>query len=353
MPIAHLSLAPMRSIAVLAAAVALAAALLTGCGADEPTTAAPSRSAPTPTAPSTGPVDVSLDSVGGDPAALVAGVDGDRIMADVRALAKTPRDPSANAEQAAAAAKYVETQLRDAGLEPKKIDVTAQGVTLPTVWAEIPGTQCSDRVFVLTGHYDTVPGSPGADDDASGIAGMLETARILAGARLPATVVVAGVPFEEQGSPYAGSAVLATELIRHQHRDVFGMVSAEMLGYASTTPNADGRIGDFLNILGYPDAEQLVQIFDRANTEWAGGAKVEVETVPATESFISRSDHEAFHMRGIPAAFATDGANFRTPYYHTAQDVPQNISTDFFAGAVRSLVAGTIGMAGRTAACDG
>lgn len=348
----HVSRGRMRCTTVLGISAVLVVTALTGCGAgaSHPTSPGPSASRATPTAP---PVDTSLDSVTGDPAGLVARVDGDRIMNDIRTLAKTPRDPAENRDQTVAAAEYVKTQLQDAGLAPKTIDVMLRDTALPTVWAEIPGTQCSDRVFVLTAHYDTVLGSPGADDDASGVAGVLETARILADAHLPATVVVAAVPFEEEGSPYAGAAALATELIEQQHRDVFGMVSAEMLGYASTKPDAEGKVGDFLNVLGYPDAEQLVQIFDHANTEWAGGAKAQVGTVPETESFISRSDHAAFHLKGVPAAFATDGANFRTPYYHTPQDVPENISTDFFAGAVRTLIAGTIGVAGRTAACEG
>lgn len=342
----------MRQSVALAGAAVLAATMLTGCSSGGAPHASRSASS-SPEASSAAPVDASLDSVTGDPAALVARVDGKRIMADVRTLAKTPRDPAEHPKETLAAAEYVKAQLKDAGLAPKTIDVTVSGTTLPTVWVELPGTQCSDRVFVVTAHYDTVPGSPGADDDASAVAGVLETARILAGSHLPATVVLAAVPFEEEGSPYAGAAALADELIKKQHKDVFGMVSAEMLGYATTKKNAAGKVGDFLNVLGYPDAEQLVQIFDRANTQWAGGAKVQAATVPETETFISRSDHAAFHARGVPSAFATDGANFRTPYYHTPQDVPENISTAFFAGAVRTLVAGTIGMAGRTAACTG
>ena len=84
-----------------------------------------------------------------------------------------------------------------------------------------------------------------------------------------------------------------------------------------------------------------------------GGTKLDAGTVPESESYISRSDHAAFHERGVQAAFATDGANFRTPYYHTPEDVPAHIVQPFLVGAVRTLVAGTIGMAGRPAACGG
>ncbi len=350
---------PVGTVTVVLVAILLAAcSSAAGSSASGPGGSATDRPVDTPSTSSTastggGGVDASLSSVKGDPQALVRRVRPARLMHDIRTLARTPRHVVDDHGRALAAARHIETELDRAGLRPHRIDVTADGVTLPTVWAQIRGTQCPDRVFVLTGHYDTVPGSRGADDDASGVAGMLETARVLAHATLPATVVVAGVPFEEDGMPYPGSSALATELLDHQKREVIGMVSAEMLGYALPKPAADGDPGDYLYLLGYQDAKQLVQIFDRANTAWAGGAKLDAGTVPETESYISRSDHAAFHTHGVPAAFATDGANFRTPYYHTPEDVPAHIVRPFLTGAVRTLVAGTIGMAGRTTACAG
>lgn len=284
-------------------------------------------------------------------AELVAQVDVDRIMGDVEILAATPRDPVENPAETRAAADYVETEFQAAGLAPQTLDVELGGNTLPVVYAEVPGTECPERVFVLVGHYDTVPGSPGADDNASGVAATLETGRILAGSPQPATVVVAGLPFEEYGPPYPASRALGQHLL-DDDREIVGMLSAEMLGYALPEPEGEDP-GDYLMILGYEGAEDLVGTFERAATEWVPGFTARSGTYPPDESFIDRSDHAAFHDLGMPAAFATDGANFRTPHYHQDADVPDNIVVDFFGDSVRTLVGGTAAMAGQDLDGDG
>ncbi len=311
-----------------------ATALLAACSGDPQP-----RSAGAPSS-STGPT-ASVDP------GVVREVSRQRIMADVRAIATGPRDTGAGLPAARAAASYVDAELAAAGLDVRRTDVTRSGVTLPVVWAEIEGSECAERVFVVTGHYDTVPGTPGADDDASGVAGMLETARILAGAGLPASVVVAAVPFEES-MDYAGSRALAAELTGRAGTTVVGMVSAEMLGYALPPEEDPESEGDVLNVVGYDDTEALVDAFRGA--EAMGGAEVVGESDSST-SYVGRSDHAAFHDAGVRGVMATDGANFRTPHYHQPSDTPDNIVPGFFTRAVRTLVKGTVTMAAR--ACAG
>src|SRR3954454_8605436 len=121
-----------------------------------------------------------------------------RLGADVDAL----DEPRGTAQYPAAlrAAAHVAGQLRNAGYTPRFDDVTAgNGQVLPNVIADLPGTGCSDVVFVVGAHYDTVNASPGADDNASGVAGMLEMARVLRARPLPMTVRFVGFPFEEIG----------------------------------------------------------------------------------------------------------------------------------------------------------
>ena len=268
-------------------------------------------------------------------------------MADVRAIATGPRDSGAGLPAARAAASYVDDELAAAGLDVRRTDVTRSAVTLPVVWSEIEGSECAERVFVVTGHYDTVPGTYGADDDASGVAGVLETARILADAGLPATVVVAAVPFEES-MDYAGSRALAAELTGRPGTTVVGMVSAEMLGYALPPEEDPASEGDVLNVIGYDGTEALVDAFRGA--EPMGGAEVEGESDSST-SYVGRSDHAAFHDVGVPGVMATDGANFRTPHYHQPSDTPDNVVPGFFTRAVRTLVKGTTTFASE--ACAG
>src|SRR5258708_2266469 len=105
--------------------------------------------------------------------------------------------------------------------------VDGQGVSLPAIWAEIGGSQ-TDTVFVFAAHYDTVSASPGADDNASGVAGLLEIARVLKDNPLPSTVVLAALPFEETGA-FEGSIALATPLNAMSH--ITGMISIEIIGF--------------------------------------------------------------------------------------------------------------------------
>lgn len=310
--------------------------VVTACSG-EPSSTAPSTTTPTPTtrvAPEVG---------------LVQQVSRSRIMADVRAIATGPRDIGPGLPAARAAASYAGAELAAAGLDVRRIDATHSGVTLPVVWAEIEGSECADRLLVVTGHYDTVPTTPGADDDASGVAGMLEVARIVGDAGLPATVVVAAVPFEES-MDYAGSSALADELTGRPDTTVVGMVSAEMLGYALPPAEDTDGTGDTLNLIGYDDTEALVDAFRGA--EAMGGAEVVGESDSST-SYVGRSDQQAFHVRGVPAAMATDGANFRTPHYHQPSDIPDNIVPAFFTSAVRTLVKGTVTFASRACGAAG
>lgn len=312
------------------------------------------------TAPELPTIDVSGLSDRATP--LVGAVRPDRAFADVSTLARTPRNPGQNPDETRAATAYIRRELTEAGLDVHMIPVEVGGITLPVVWAEIAGKRCATDVFVLTGHYDTEPGTPGADDDASGVAAVLETARVLAAAEPDASVVVAGLPFEEEGMPYPASRALGEQL-RKDGRTIVGMVSAEMLGYAAPEPQGDDP-GDTLLLLGYEGAEGLVATFRAAakawtttNEDWGG---VEAGTYPPETDFIDRSDHAAFHALEVPAAFATDGANFRTPHYHQPSDTPDNIVRPFFAGAVRTIVGGTFAMAsldtdgdGQAQACAG
>lgn len=267
-------------------------------------------------------------------------------MDDISTLAATPRHPVDDPTETMAAAEYLDAELTAGGLDVQRIDVTVlvgggAGVTLPVIWAEL-GAGGDAPTFVLTAHYDTVSGSPGADDDASGCAGVLEVARVLAraiddGLTLATTVVVAGLPFEEYGPPYPASRALGEALLA-EGRPLTGMLSAEMIGYAQPAETLDDP-GDTLLLLGYEGAEALVAQFADAAERFAvlptGGG-----TFPADTDFIDRSDHAAFHALGVPAMFATDGANFRTPHYHRASDTPDTIVEPFLLACAQTILGG-------------
>lgn len=272
--------------------------------------------------------------------ARVSAVDQQRLMAHVERLAAAPRDNSDGGRAAQAAADYAEQQLRSYGLEVATIAVSADGVELPVVWTEIGGGRCQgEPTYVLVGHYDTVAGSPGADDNASGTAAVLETARVLAKARLPISVTLAVLPFEEPGPPFRGAMALQSTLQSGAgKRTILGAVSAEMVGFSSPDL-VDGQRQDVLYLLGYQGSETLVTTFAAASARWGAG-NVVARTVPADNPFIWRSDHAAFHDAGIPAAMATDGGETRNPNYHKDSDRPDTLSPEFLAEATRTFVGG-------------
>ncbi|NNG37346.1 M28 family peptidase [Nakamurella aerolata] len=284
-----------------------------------------------------------------DIGARVDAVDERRLMAHVERLAASPRDNTDSGRAAQAAADYSAQQLRNYGVEVNTIPVQAEGIELPVVWTEIGGQRCpGTATYVLVGHYDTVPGSPGADDNASGTAAVLETARVLAKAGLPISVTLAVLPFEEPGPPFRGALALLSALQTGETgRRVLGAVSAEMVGFSSPEL-VDGERQDVLYLLGYQGAETLVTTFAAASDRWGAG-NVVARTVPADNPFIWRSDHAAFHDAGIPAAMATDGGETRNPNYHKDSDRPDTLSPAFLAEATRTFVGGLAALSARSA----
>lgn len=297
---------------------------------------------PTPSSP------VDLGPVPGDPTAVAAAVDADRLVAHVRTLAVGPRHPWSDLAATRAAASYVEEQLRSRGAAPAALDVTHDGVTLPALWSTVPGAPHDEgdgarRTVVLVAHYDTVASSPGADDNASGVAGLLEIARVLPRDLLAADVVLAAVPFEERPGDLAGSAALAALLTGDPGLDVVAAVSAEMLG-CSTVPRVTGDTGEDLLLIGYPGTDTLVDLLVAAAGAWSPG-RVRGLAVPRHVPEIDRSDHASFHRRGVPAVMATDGAEFRNRHYHQPSDTTETVDPTFLAGSTASLAVGLMALA--------
>ena len=271
------------------------------------------------------------------PAAL-GEVQDRRLREDVDAL----DEPRGTAQYASAlrAAAFVATELAEAGLNVRFDNVTAgNGQTLPNVIADLPGTGCSEKVFVVGAHYDTINTSPGADDNASGVAGMLEMARVLRSRPLPMTVRFIGFAFEEIG--LVGSRQAATQLA-NAGTDVVGMVSLEMIGYTATADDSFlGVPNDYLATVGDPQSALLARVFGAAHYEYllhrfAPAAVID----PVTLGDVLRSDHAPFWAAGFPALLITDTANFRNPNYHQATDTKDTLDYGFLTDSTKATLAG-------------
>jgi Zn-dependent M28 family amino/carboxypeptidase len=199
---------------------------------------------------------------------------------------------------------------------------------------------------ILVGaHFDTVPGSPGADDNASGVAVLLELARLLseAGANYPIRLVA--FDLEEYG--LLGSAAYARQL-RKQGQNLRLMLSLEMLGYCNPAPDSQ-KYPPFLDAV-YPSTGDFIALIGNLSTlgdlrhlhreMLDNGTKCEFLPVPLQGYPVPdtrRSDHSPFWDRGYKAIMVTDTANMRNPYYHSPRDTIDTLDLDFLASVCQGL----------------
>lgn len=280
----------------------------------------------------------------------------DRLRAHVSALAGE-RHPVSSPVALAQAAGYLADRFQHLGLALSAHAFDAHGRTFRNVVATRPGTDRAAPPLLIAAHYDTVAGSPGADDNASGLAVLLETARNLTGRPLAREVRFVGFCLEEES--LLGSRAYAAHL-RETHQPILGMVALECVGYANTRPGSQRvptgvpipvpTTGDFLGVIGNNAAAPLIE----ALTQAASGLVPALTTVPLLvpgrgESLpdTRRSDHAAFWDRDYPALMLTDTADFRNPHYHRPTDTIETLDFIFMEQVAECLTAATL----RLAAC--
>jgi peptidase M28-like protein len=182
----------------------------------------------------------------------------------------------------------------------------------------------SDGKVVIGAHYDVRGPYPGADDNASGVAALLEIARLLRGAALPGRVELAFYSNEEYGLLGSAEHARSTGKVR-------AMISLEMLGcfgLPQRFPFAALKLlypsrGDYIVVVGRPRDMALVRSVKRAL--WTNGASARSIDAPEWIPGIGDSDHSSFWRAGARAAMVTDTAWYRNPRYHTAADTPETL----------------------------
>jgi Zn-dependent M28 family amino/carboxypeptidase len=220
----------------------------------------------------------------------------------------------------------------------------------------------ADEEVVIAAHYDHIPGCAGADDNASGVAGVLEAARVLAPASFERTLVVACWDQEEVG--LIGSSVFAKAAFDRSVPVVVNF-NFEMIGFTSDEPRsqsvpagfdllfpdayrqveANGFRGDFVALVADEGARVAVTALDR-HAERIGlpAVVLELEAQLVNSPLVGdlrRSDHAAFWNFGFPAIMLTDTSNFRYANYHCAggEDSVDLLDHDFAASIVEATVA--------------
>ena len=248
----------------------------------------------------------------------------------------------------AATAGYIRTAFEEAGYEVNIQSFPSHGLSVNNLEAVLPGHGAADEIIVVGAHYDSVADSPGADDNASGVAALLELARLLAGTALPRSVRFVAfaneeAPFfygDEMGSNrYAARAQVQGERIE-------AMLSLETLGYYTDQPGSQQYPFPFS--LFYPDTGNFIgfvgNLSSRALVRRAIGAfrattsfPSEGVAAPSGMEGVHWSDHWSFWEAGYDAVMVTDTATFRYPHYHEPEDTPDKIDFVRTARVVKGI----------------
>lgn len=197
------------------------------------------------------------------------------------------------------------------------------GGTYYNVVATKLGTVYPDQEYIVGGHYDSVS-NPGADDNASGVASVLEAARILSQYESDCTIRFVGFDMEEAG--LVGSSAYVDD---HYADDILGMISADMLAF-EPGPGAGSAL-----IYGRTASDPIKNTLASAVTTYGQGM------TPNVQGRLDASDHVPFEARGFQACLFIEGATWMNPFYHTANDnVEQagNINYDFARRMTRVMV---------------
>jgi len=247
------------------------------------------------------------------------------------------RDPYHGYLKLEQVAQYIEKEFTKTGLDVKEDHFQWEGKSYKNIVAEKTGITSPHRVLILGAHYDTVPGSPGADDNSSAVALLLEVARDIQALPLDNTVRLIAFSLEE--CDYAGSTHYV-ESLKESGEEILGMISVEMVGF--TSPRQDypsylnrkhyPNVGDFIAVIGNERSKRLLERVCQSFRNGVSQLPLEFLIVPGNGEGMEEvrlSDHSAFWNQGLPALMITDTGFLRNPNYHLASDKIETLNFEF------------------------
>jgi Zn-dependent M28 family amino/carboxypeptidase len=242
--------------------------------------------------------------------------------------------------------------------------------TWHNIIVNIPGSELPNEVVLIGAHFDAVPGAPGADDNGTGTAALLEVARVLKDHPTKRTIRLVFFNLEECG--LIGSSRYVTQArpdwkgskneagqAQPPKEKIVGMVSLEMLGYFSDEPNSQKSplppvkdvfdpptVGDTIAVVGLKGDQAFISKLTGGMQKNAPGLKLTVvDFLPFPIPDMTRSDHRPFMLAGIPAVMVTDTANFRNPNYHQPTDTVETIDAKRFTLVAKAIAGATYDLA--------
>jgi Zn-dependent M28 family amino/carboxypeptidase len=253
------------------------------------------------------------------------------------------------------AASYIANHFQAAGARVSKQTFEARGRSYTNVIGKFGPNDSLEPILVIGAHYDAFGETgalPGADDNASGTAGLMEIARLLSDAPLRTPVMLVAFANEEPpifGSEDMGSAVHARSLVDAE-RPVRGMICLEMIGYFSEEQSWPNWLfdlvypssGDFIGVAGSWSDWRLARTVKRA-IAGTGGIRVVSFTGPRETS--DASDHRNYWSHGWQAVMITDTAFLRNPNYHTRNDTAETLDYERMSRVVDGVANAVIHLA--------
>jgi Zn-dependent M28 family amino/carboxypeptidase len=267
----------------------------------------------------------------------------DELLRDVETLAgRIGQRNIWNHRNLTAATSFLETSLADTGYKVHRQNYLVEGKTCCNIEVEITGTKHPQQIVIIGAHYDSVLGSPGANDNASAVAATLALARRFVGKKIDKTLRF--VLFANEEPPFFQTSQMGSMLYakscREKNENIIAMLSLETIGYYTDKtksqkypppfslfyPSTGNFIGFISNLANRKLLHKTIASF-RKNCKFPseGGA------IPSIVPGISWSDHWSFWKAGYPAIMVTDTAPFRYPYYHSPEDTPDKIDYDSLA----------------------
>lgn len=246
------------------------------------------------------------------------------------------------------AAEYIEAQLTHNGYEPRRQTFDVSRVPVSNIEAILAGTTRPTEIVVLGAHYDTVSGCPGANDNGTGVAALLELSRRFAGR--PQARTIRFVAFVNEEPPFfhteqMGSVVYANAA-RAQNDNIVAMLALETMGYYSDVKGSQTYpqpiammypdVGNFIGFVANMASARMMMRARRAFKERTA-FPLQSAAAPASIPGVGWSDQWSFWEAGYPGMMVTDTAPYRYPWYHTPEDTPDKISADKVAHVVDGL----------------
>ncbi len=266
---------------------------------------------------------------------IIDAVSEERLIADIQAI-EGIRHHQFGPAGLTVTRNHIRTEMAAQPITVEEQTFTYLGSQGINLIGTLAAQESTEDVYIIDGHYDTVGGTPGADDNATGTAGMLEAMRVLSQFNSQKNIKFIGFDKEElglRGSRHYAANIDANENIK-------GLINFEMIGYTCSGepecvnfPNADTSIYNIKSNF----ADLMSDTFNLIGATHVPGLKITPVTDDGDRNF-RRSDHAPFWDLGVDALFLTDGANFRTPHYHQASDRLSTLDTEFMTQIVKTAV---------------